>query len=243
MRQIFFDIETTGLRYGNGDRVVEVAAVEAVDKKRTGRMVHLYFNPEREVPAIAVSIHGLTNEFLNDKPKFKETIGELKQFMDGADEVIIHNGAGFDLPFMNAELVANGLEAMTDWNVGKFTDSVKVARAMKLQKKNDLNSLCERFGIDLSARTSHGAVIDCELLSDMWYAMTKDINFDAPDLSKRQEEIQRLVNKPSLRVLKVSEEDLESHQVYLNTWKEAAPKADIVFAELSRENAAMKRSF
>jgi DNA polymerase III subunit epsilon len=229
MRQIFFDIETTGLSYKNGDRIVEIAAIEAVDKKLTGRIVHLYFNPERIVPAIVVKIHGLDNDFLDDKPKFRETISQFKDFVSGADEVIAHNGFGFDLPFVDAELMANGFTPMSDWGVGKFTDSVKIARAMG-GKKNSLDALCDKYGVDRSKRTSHGAVIDCELLADVWYAMTKEINFDAPDLSKRQEEIQRIENRPHLRTLATSQNDIEAHESYVNEWKVSSPKAEIIYS-------------
>lgn len=235
-RQIFFDIETTGFRHSEGHRVVEVAAVEFIDRQATGNSVHLYFNPERIVPPEVVKVHGLDNAFLDDKPLFKDTIQQLADFVHGADEVLIHNGAGFDLPFMDSELKANGFKPMTSWSVGKFTDTLKIARAISGSKKNDLDSLCDKYKVDRSARTSHGAVIDCELLAEMWYKMTHAVDFGGPDLSKRQEEIQRLTDKPALRVVSVSVEDNEAHNAYMAQWKEESPKTAILYENSSSKN-------
>ena len=219
MRQIFFDIETTGFKYHEGQRVVEVAAVEVVDGLKTGQVLHLYFNPQREVPPEAAKIHGLTTEFLKDKPIFMETAGEIEKFMSGADEVLIHNGAGFDIPFMDAELKGNGMTPMSEWNVGKFTDTLKVARAIAGSKKNDLDSLCDKYKVDRSQRTSHGAVIDCELLVEVWQKMTAHINFNGPDLSQRQEPIRRVAQLPPLRVIHASDAERQAEQAYMDGWK------------------------
>ena len=240
MRQIFFDIETTGFKHADGHRVVEIAAVEYIDNKSTGNVVHLYFNPERLVPPEVVKIHGLDNAFLDDKPKFKETIPELQAFVDGADEVLIHNGANFDLPFMDAELRANGFLPMTAWKVGKFTDTLKVARAMAGSKKNDLDSLCDKYKVDRTKRTSHGAVIDCELLAEVWQRMTSGVNFDAPDTSKRQEPVQRLTSVPTLRVVSATVEERQAEAAYLSGWAKAEPKAVIPFAAESADRPRMK---
>jgi DNA polymerase-3 subunit epsilon len=229
MRQIFFDIETTGFKHADGHRVVEVAAIEYVNQKPTGNEVHLYFNPERIVPPEVVKVHGLDNAFLDDKPKFKETIGQLQEFVSGADEVLIHNGAGFDLPFMDAELRANGFTPMTDWPVGKFTDTLKVARAMSGSKQNSLDALCDKYKVDRSKRTSHGAVIDCELLAEVWQRMTASVNFDAPDTSNRQEPIQRLTARPELRVVFASEGEKAAEAAYLADWAKNEPKVTLPF--------------
>lgn len=230
-RQIFFDIETTGLKYSDGHRVVEIAALEYLDGKETGRFVHLYFNPEREVPMEVVRIHGLDNNFLDDKPLFRHTIKDLEDFVHGADEVLAHNGNNFDLPFMDYELMANGFNPMTSWKVKKFTDTLKVARAVAGSKKNTLDALCDKYNIDKTKRDLHGAVIDCQLLAEVWFKMTAHINFDKPDVSERQEDIVRLTNLPNLRVVGASEADLNAHEAYIETWKAGSPKAAIVFSE------------
>lgn len=228
MRQIFFDIETTGFKYERGHRVVEIAAIEFKDGVPTGKNVHLYFNPEREVPPEVVKIHGLDNAFLNDKPKFKDTIGKLKEFVDGADEVLSHNGDSFDLPFMDSELVANGFPPMTKWDVKGFTDTLKVARAIAKSKKFNLDALCDRYSVDRSGRTSHGAVIDCELLAEVWYKMTASIDFNVPDTSKRMEEIQRFVDPPKLLVIKPTPQEQKREEEYIKTWQDVNPDAALI---------------
>lgn len=234
VRHVFFDIETTGLKQRDGHRVVEVAALEYVDKVPTGRKVHLYFNPERDVPMEVVRIHGLDNEFLRDKPLFKDTIHELEAFMHGA-EVLAHNGDNFDFSFMDSELLSNGMKPMSEWGIVKFTDTLKMARAVARSKKNTLDALCDLFHVDRTSRDLHGAVIDCRLLADVWYKMTAHIDFNKPDASARQEPIVRLVNLPELKVVRASASDEAEHTAYINNWMESEPKADILF---SKENRA-----
>ncbi len=170
MRQIFFDTETTGLSPENGDRLVEFACVEMENRRLTGRHLHRHVNPERSVPEEAVRIHGLTDAFLADKPKFAELVDELLEFVKGA-EVIIHN-ASFDLGFLNEELRRLGRPRFIE-HVGKVTDSLAMAREMFPGKANSLDALCRRLEVDNSGRTFHGALLDSELLAEVYINMTR----------------------------------------------------------------------
>lgn len=240
-RQIFFDIETTGLKYVAGHKIVELAALEFVDMEFTGKMVHLYFNPERDVPEEVVRIHGLNNDFLDDKPLFKDSIGEFLSFIENADEILAHNGKNFDYPFVDYELMQNGFEPMkTVSKIKKFTDTLVIARAVANSKKNTLDALCEKYGVNATERNLHGAVIDCKLLAGVWYKMTAHIDFNKPDLSERQEEIVRLTSLPPLKMVNVTAEDTESHKKYLEDWQASSPKAQIVYQGGSSTKAAFK---
>lgn len=194
-RQIFCDIETTGLNYRNGEKVVEVAAIEYFRGKPTGKTCHLYFNPEMDMPQEAYDVHGLSTEFLKDKPIFEETCRQFKEFIEGDGsskvEILLHNGDRFDIPFLDYEFMLAQVDPIRTWKIAKITDTLKVARAHKVSKKNDLNSLCEKYGVSTAKRNYHGALIDCELLADMWYRMTENFVFE-PDRSFRQEPIVRI---------------------------------------------------
>ncbi|HSG23122.1 MAG TPA: DNA polymerase III subunit epsilon [Azonexus sp.] len=173
MRQIVLDTETTGLDPRQGHRIIEVACIEMINRRLTGRHLHKYTNPEREIDEGAQAVHGITLEFLADKPKFADIADEFLEFISGA-ELIIHN-APFDLGFLNAELrrldrvpvetVCNGV-----------TDTLKMAKEFHPGKRNNLNALCDRYEIDNSSRTLHGALLDTELLADVFLAMTRGQN-------------------------------------------------------------------
>lgn len=170
MRQIVLDTETTGLDHRMGDRIIEIGCVELLNRKLTGQRFHRYLNPEREVEAGALAVHGLTNEFLHDKPKFDEVAAEFLDFIQGA-ELVIHN-AGFDVGFLNNELALSQAAPLEQCCAG-VVDTLKLARELHPGRKNSLDALCERYAIDNSGRMLHGALLDAELLAEVYLAMTR----------------------------------------------------------------------
>jgi DNA polymerase-3 subunit epsilon len=173
MRQIVLDTETTGLNPRTGDRVIEIGCVELVNRTLTGNNFHRYINPERESDEAALAVHGLTTEFLSDKPKFHEIAEELRAYIDGA-EVIIHN-APFDLGFLNAEFQRLGLPSFVSHCSGVI-DTLVNAKEMHPGKRNSLDALCDRYGVSNAHRKLHGALLDSELLADVYLAMTRGQN-------------------------------------------------------------------
>lgn len=170
MRQIFIDTETTGLEPRLGHRIIEVAAVEMLGRRLTGRRFHYYLNPEREIESGALQVHGLTTEFLQDKPKFSHVVHELLEFIDSA-ELIMHNAA-FDVAFLDHELGLAKLRPLCEC-CHSVTDTLKMAKELYPGKKNNLDALCERYEIDNTRRTLHGALLDAELLAEVYLAMTR----------------------------------------------------------------------
>lgn len=170
MRQIVLDTETTGLEWQQGHRVIEIGCVEIVGRKLTGRRFHCYLNPGREIDPGAQAVHGITAEFLADKPRFGEIANEFLDFVRGA-ELVIHNAA-FDTGFLNAELSMLGLAPIETVCVN-VRDTLKMARELHPGKKNNLDALCERYGVDNSHRTLHGALLDAEILADVYLSMTR----------------------------------------------------------------------
>jgi DNA polymerase-3 subunit epsilon len=173
MRQIFLDTETTGLSPERGDRIVEIGCVELVGRKLTGNNKHFYLNPDRDSHEDALKIHGLSNEFLKDKPRFSMIADELLAYLKDA-EIIIHN-ASFDVSFLDKELELVGKEPIRHC-VGKVTDSLMLAKEMFPGKRNSLNALCDRLDVDNSGRTLHGALLDAELLADVYINLTRGQN-------------------------------------------------------------------
>ncbi|MSQ20768.1 MAG: DNA polymerase III subunit epsilon [Betaproteobacteria bacterium] len=170
MRQIVLDTETTGLSAGLGDRIVEIGAVEMVNRRLTGNHFHRYVNPERKVGAGALRVHGLTDDFLSDKPKFSEVAAALLDFIRGG-ELVIHN-APFDVEFLNAELARMKRGVVADHCAGVF-DTLVHARELHPGRKNSLDALCERYAISNAHRKLHGALLDAELLAEVYLAMTR----------------------------------------------------------------------
>ena len=170
MRQIFLDTETTGLSAATGDRVIEIGCVELVNRKLTGKNLHLYLNPGRDSHEDALKVHGISNEFLRDKPKFAEVADEFLTFCAEA-EIIIHN-APFDLSFLNKELELIGKAPFKN-GVTSVTDTLVMAKEMYPGKRNSLDALCDRLGVDNSGRTLHGALLDAELLADVYINLTR----------------------------------------------------------------------
>jgi DNA polymerase III subunit epsilon len=170
MRQIVLDTETTGLSADGGDRIIEIGCVELFARKLTGNNKHFYLNPERDSHEDALKVHGISNEFLRDKPRFAAVADELMEYVAGA-EVIIHNAA-FDVAFLNKELELAGKGAFTSY-VSQVTDTLAMAKDMYPGKRNSLDALCDRLGVDNSGRTLHGALLDAELLADVYINLTR----------------------------------------------------------------------
>ena len=173
MRQIFLDTETTGLYADQGDRVIEIGCVELVNRKLTGKNLHFYLNPGRDSHEDALRIHGITTEFLRDKPQFEAVVDELLTFVADA-EIIIHNAA-FDLGFLNKELELVRKPAFKD-HVHSVVDSLAMAKERYPGKRNGLDALCDRLEVDRSGRTLHGALLDAELLADVYINLTRGQN-------------------------------------------------------------------
>ncbi len=169
-RQIVLDTETTGLSAEGGDRIIELGCVELLNRKLTGCNLHLYFNPGRDSHEDALKVHGISNEFLKDKPRFADRADDILQYLQGA-EIIIHNAA-FDVGFLNKELELAGRPAFRA-HVDKVTDTLAMAKEMYPGKRNSLDALCDRLGVDNSGRTLHGALLDAELLADVYINLTR----------------------------------------------------------------------
>ena len=170
MRQIFLDTETTGLSADNGDRVIEIGCVELFNRKLTGNNKHFYLNPGRDSHEEALKVHGITTEFLKDKPKFAAVADEFLAYLQDA-EIVIHN-ATFDVGFLNKELELIGRPRFKDY-VASVTDTLVMAKEMFPGKRNSLDALCSRLGVDNSGRTLHGALLDAELLADVYINLTR----------------------------------------------------------------------
>jgi len=173
MRQIVLDTETTGLNPKLGNRVIEIGCVELDNRMLTGNNFHVYINPERDSEEGALNVHGLTTEFLSDKPKFHEIVEQLRAYISGA-EVIIHN-APFDLGFLNHEFARLKLPSFSD-HVGGVIDTLVQAKELHPGKRNSLDALCDRYGVSNSHRKLHGALLDAELLADVYLSMTRGQN-------------------------------------------------------------------
>ncbi|MGI4983340.1 MAG: DNA polymerase III subunit epsilon [Janthinobacterium lividum] len=170
MRQLVLDTETTGLNPRTGDRIIEIGAVELVDRRLTGNNLHFYINPERDSEPGALAVHGLTTEFLSDKPRFAEIVEQLRAFVQDA-ELIIHN-APFDIGFLEAEFKLLRLPPFVQ-HCGGVIDTLAQAKAMFPGKRNSLDALCDRFGISNAHRTLHGALLDSELLAEVYLSLTR----------------------------------------------------------------------
>lgn len=213
-RLIVLDTETTGLSAENGDRVIELGCVELVNRKLTGNDLHLYFNPERESHEDALRVHGLTTEFLRDKPKFVTMAQDVIEYLRGA-ELIIHNAA-FDVGFLNKELERAGLKPLRDY-VAEVTDTLVMAKQLFPGKRNSLDALCDRFGVDRSNRTFHGAKLDAQLLADVYINLTRGQDALLIDIDTGESEEQGIIVDVDLRqfslpVLAATVDELASHE-------------------------------
>lgn len=215
MRQIVLDTETTGLNPRTGDRVIEIGCVELKNRMLTGNNYHRYINPERDSEEGALAVHGLTTEFLSDKPKFAEIAQELRDYIQGA-ELIIHN-APFDLGFLNHEFKLLGLPPFVDHASGVI-DTLVNAKELHPGKRNSLDALCDRYGVSNSHRVLHGALLDAELLADVYLSMTRGQNSLSMDMEEESSGgggLLEAVALAEITVLKASAEELAEHDSLL----------------------------
>ena len=231
MREIIFDTETTGLDPKSGDRLVEIGCVEMVNRVVTGNTFHCYFNPDRDMPAEAERVHGLSASFLADKPRFHEKVAEFLDFIGEEDNLVAHN-AGFDFGFVNAELEMCGLPPLSR---ERMVDTVAMARMRHPGAKNSLDALCTRYGIDRSHRTKHGALLDAELLAQVYVELTggRQIGLGLA-AEKAGEQIVAVVSLKRDRPLRParahapSEAELALHAQFLTTIKEPLWGVEII---------------
>ena len=221
-RQVVLDTETTGLYAKLGDRVVEIGCIELRSRRVTENHFHRYVNPERKSEEGAARVHGISDEFLADKPKFAEIAKELVDYLRGA-ELIIHN-AGFDVEFLDLELERAGLGKLAQ-HVAGVVDSLALARELHPGKRNSLDALCERYAVDNSHRTLHGALLDARLLAEVYLAMTRGQESLVMDLETPAEQaaVAASIDASKLVVLRATAEELGAHEKYLDGLaKEAA---------------------
>lgn len=222
-RQIVLDTETTGLSCEGGDRILEIGCVELVDRKLTGNNLHLYVNPERDSHEDALRIHGLTTEFLSDKPKFAQIADDLIAYLKDA-ELIIHN-APFDVGFLNMELGRAKRPRLEDF-VGTVTDTLVMAKEIYPGKRNSLDALCDRLEVDNSSRTLHGALLDAELLADVYINLTRgqealEIGLGSDD-EKKMETVQVNLSGFDLPVICANEEENIAHLAAMQELEKAS---------------------
>jgi len=218
MRQIIIDTETTGLEPAQGHRIVEIGCVELIDRKKTDNNFHCYINPEREMDAEATAVHGLTGEFLRDKPVFANILDDFLKFIDQA-ELIAHN-ATFDIGFLNHEIrLVNKDAKFIDAYAINVINTLPLARKMFPGQRNSLDALCKRYKIDLSGRKLHGALLDAQLLAEVYLLMTggQVSLFDADESSSAQnthKKIQKKIssNRPALSIIYASAEEIAEHE-------------------------------
>lgn len=225
MRQVVLDTETTGINPKEGHRIIEIGCVEIVNRKLTGNHYHVYINPERIVEQEAIDVHGITNEFLADKPLFKDIVSGFIEFIKGA-QLVIHN-APFDTGFMDHEFdKVIGLNTKTD-DICSVLDTLVLARQMHPGQKNNLDALCKRYGIDNSHRELHGALLDSEILADVYLMMTggqTDLNLGGKTnnaTANQGEQIRRLAaDRKPLKVIQANADELAQHEQRLDLVEE-----------------------
>lgn len=229
MRQIVLDTETTGLEVSQGHRIIEIGCVELIDRKLTGRHYHQYIQPHRDIDDGALAVHGITQQFLADKPPFEQIAESFLSFIDGAD-LIIHN-APFDVGFIDAELKRVDPEGPSTASRCTIIDSLTLARTKHPGQRNSLDALCQRYEVDNSSRSLHGALLDAEILAEVYLAMTggqtslvlSDEDSDSAEGAQSLSRIRRLpVGRRPLRVIKASDEELERHEKKLAEMRDKA---------------------
>lgn len=222
-RIVVLDTETTGLKPEEGHRVIEIGCVELLGRRPSGRRLHFYINPEREIDAAATQVHGLTSERLSHEPVFAERANDILAFLKGAS-LVIHN-APFDTAFLNAEFSRVGLPVLTSYDDIEVIDSLEMARQLHPGQRNSLDALCTRYGVSNSHRQRHGALLDAELLADVYLAMTRGqeslvmshADSDIPGLQADGADAAGL----HLRVVMPTAEETASHQAYLKGMEKA----------------------
>jgi DNA polymerase-3 subunit epsilon len=215
MRQVVLDTETTGLDPSQGHRVIEIGCVEIINRKLTNRHFHCYLNPDRDIDAGAIEVHGITPAFLADKPRFYQIESEFLAFVDGA-ELVIHN-APFDIGFLNAELARSDSTNTSMDSFCTVLDSLVLARQRHPGQRNNLDALCKRYGIDNTQRELHGALLDAEILADLYLVMTSGQrnlllkDEESPEQRSENRATRTAKKRPKLDVIKASEEELAAH--------------------------------
>lgn len=219
MREVVLDTETTGLYADKGDRVVDIGCVELINHRPTGKVYHQYLNPERAMNAEALAVHGISDEDLKDKPKFGEVADAFLDFIK-EDPLIIHN-APFDIGFLNMELAKVGKPLLKE---DRVIDTLVLARKKYPGSQVNLNALCKRFDVDLSKRTVHGALVDCELLADVYLAMIldKELKFNQPTEKQEKKVLSQNVSRETLppRKFEISPEELTAHNEFMKKIKD-----------------------
>ena len=222
MRQVILDTETTGLEPTDGHRIIEIGCVELVDRRLSGKHFHQYVNPERDIEDGALEVHGISREFLLDKPVFADVVEELLEFVAGA-ELIIHN-APFDIGFLDAEFALLGRHDRMGDHVSVL-DTLELARDLHPGQRNSLDALCKRYEVDDSSRTLHGALLDAEILADVYLAMTGGqsdlgLSFEAPAAPAAEAGHRLPAERPPLQVLLPSDAELAAHEARLHAIQE-----------------------
>ena len=214
------DTETTGLDPHKGHRIIEIGCVELIDRKRTGNELHQYLQPDRKIDAGAIEVHGITNEFLKDKPKFADIVDDFLSYIKDS-QLIIHN-APFDVGFINAELKLTGRDLGDTGQYCEVIDSLVMARRMRPGQKNSLDALCRHFNIDNSTRELHGALLDAELLAEVYLALTGGQEALFKDVEPGQQSVAEKIirqldaNRTVLPIIHASEEERLQHEAWLD---------------------------
>ncbi len=216
MRQIVLDTETTGLHTAEGHRIIEIGCVEIYQRRLTGRHYHQYLQPDREIDAGALEVHGISAEFLSDKPRFGEVVDDFLGFIDGA-ELVIHN-APFDIGFLRHELALLGQDPDRIAALSAVVDTLMLARGLHPGQKNSLDALCRRYSIDNSQRTLHGALLDAEILAEVYLAMTGGqsallLEQERDEANHQSGAVRRLPDsRPGLPVIRANPDELALHE-------------------------------
>lgn len=239
MRQVVLDTETTGLEHRDGHRIIEIGCVELIERRLTGRNFHVYLNPERQVEGGALEVHGITDEFLADKPRFVDVADDFIGFIRDA-ELVIHN-APFDVGFLDAELERLGVDpVLRVIDLAQVLDTLALARELHPGQRNSLDALCKRYEVDNSNRDLHGALLDAEILAEVYLAMTGgqvDLCLDLSDDSDGiKGEVISGLDLSRLRVMVASEQEVAAHQMRLAAIQEAS-KGRCLWHELSASSA------
>ena len=222
MRQIILDTETTGLEPADGHRVIEIGCVEMVDRRLSGNRFHCYLNPERDIEDGALEVHGISNEFMQDKPLFIDVADELLEFIGGA-ELIIHN-APFDVGFLDNEMALLQRQDRLSDHAGVL-DTLELARDLHPGQRNSLDALCKRYDVDNSSRSLHGALLDAEILAEVYLAMTGGqcdlgLSFESPTDSDHAAAHMDTIDRPELLVIEADEDELAAHEARIRAIQE-----------------------
>jgi DNA polymerase-3 subunit epsilon len=226
MRQIVLDTETTGLEPAQGHRIIEIGCVEMINRRLTGNHYHQYIQPDRDIDEGAIEVHGISNEFLADKPRFEDIVEDFLRFIEGA-ELIIHN-APFDVGFINHELLRYKKSHPTIDTICAVIDTLALARELHPGQKNNLDALCRRYDVDNSQRDLHGALLDAEILAEVYLRMTGGqealfVESQQQSMEVKNVEITRISpDRPALKIVPASQTEIEAHEKRLQDIQEAS---------------------